>query len=317
MQMSRRYRWVLILLLLACPRQALAIPSDELLNSLEPTGHVNDYAGVLKRSERQALESRCRELQEQTGAQLAIVTLQSLRGGEIEDFTNKLFARWHVGEKGKDNGLMLLVAMDERKSKIEVGYGLEPIIPDVLAGRILDHQLRPEFRQQQYAAGLTAAVDKISELVKKGEPADRAALARSEEPSLGQRLLLVLFLAIFVAVGGLLIGLGLGARQFGAIFPGAMFAGIPMLMGLAAAGLLGPAIHFPVALLVATFGYNQAKNQKPPGGRGYRRSSSGPAVWTWGDSTGSSGGWNSGGGGFSQGWGGVRRRVLRRRRRFE
>jgi uncharacterized protein len=85
------------------------------------------------------------ELRRKTGAQFAVVTLKSLEGGQIDDFANKLFKKWGVGEKGKNNGIMLLVAMQDRKARIEVGYGLEPILPDALAGRVLDEQLFPAF----------------------------------------------------------------------------------------------------------------------------------------------------------------------------
>ena len=245
---------------------------------------------------------RCRQLREKTGAQLAVVTLPSLEGGEIEDFTNKLFAQWKIGREGQDNGILLLVAMEDRQSRIEVGYGLEPIIPDVLAGRILDHKLRPEFRQQKYAAGLTAAVDAVSELVEKGEPADRAELDRENESTLGSQIIFVLFLALFVAIGGFLIGHALGSKQPAALIHGGIFALVPMLIGLAAAGLPALAFHVPVALAMSVIGWNAAKNWRPPSGRGYRSTSS-PTTWNW-DVPSSSGGWTSGGGGFSQGWGG-------------
>ena len=297
-------RAAFLLAVVLCGRAALAIPSDDLLNSLTPTADVNDFAHLLSPAENESLEARCRELRAKTGAQLTVVTLQSLRGGEIEDFANKLFARWKVGQRGKDNGLLLLVAMDERQSRLEVGYGLEPIIPDVLAGRILDHKLRPKFRQQQYAAGLADAIDEISTLVEKGEPADRAALDNVSEQTFGELFVRVMFLALFVAVGGFLLGFGFGNKQAGTILLGAMFAGMPMFIALTAAGILSLLIHIPVAITLAILGWNQAKAVNRPGNRTLRRTVYSPEVWTWGDSSGSSGGWHSGGGGFSQGWGG-------------
>ena len=113
---------------------------------------------------------------ERTGAQFALVTLQSLEGGQIDDFTNKLFAKWGVGEKGKNNGVMLLVAIKDRKARVEVGYGLEPILPDALAGRVLDEQLFPAFKQQRYVRGLSQAVNRIAEIIERGEPAPTASL---------------------------------------------------------------------------------------------------------------------------------------------
>jgi uncharacterized protein len=148
-----------------------ATPSDDLRASLQPTADVNDFAGILSPAEKNALEQRCLELRQRTGGQLAVVVLRSLQGGEVDDFTEKLFRQWGVGQADKKNGVMLLVALDDRKARIEVGYGLEPVLPDALAGRILQQQLFPAFKQQQYGPGLTAAVNRIAEIVEKNEPA--------------------------------------------------------------------------------------------------------------------------------------------------
>src|SRR3954471_15955911 len=147
------------------------LPTDRLLRSLVPTADVNDFAGILKPAERDALEARCKELREKTGAQLAVVTLKSLEGGQIDDFAVKLFKKWGIGQKDKKNGILLLVAIQDRKARIEVGYGLEPILPDALAGRILNEQLFPAFKQKRYADGLTAAVNRIIEIIERNEPA--------------------------------------------------------------------------------------------------------------------------------------------------
>src|SRR6478735_10415841 len=104
-----------------------ALPTDRLLRSLQPTGDVNDFAGILSADQKAALEARCPELREKTGAQLAVVTLKSLEGGQIDDFAVKLFKKWGIGDKDKKNGILLLVAIQDRKARIEVGYGLEPI----------------------------------------------------------------------------------------------------------------------------------------------------------------------------------------------
>jgi uncharacterized protein len=286
--------------LVSCAREAVAIPSDDLLNSLHATGNVNDFAGVLSQTEKDAIEARCRQLSEKTGAQLAVVTLKSLEGGSLEDFTIKLATRWTIGQKGQNNGILLLVAMQEHRSRIEVGYGLEPIIPDVLAGRIVDEQLRPQFRAGQYGAGLLAAVNAIAELVEKGEPADRAALTAQHEGA-GDPFVAVLFLTMFVAVGGLILGAGLEQKMAPAVLFGSVFSGGPMLMGLLIAGLIAPAIHLPIALVMAAIGWHLAENQ-PPTKRRSALSSPGFGGWNWGSIGSSSGGWS--GGGWSSGGGG-------------
>ena len=201
-------------LVLAIVAQAAAIPSDDLLRSLTPTADVNDFAHLLTPAERESLELRAAASSAKKPAP-SLPSSRSLhsRAARSKILRTNCFAQWKIGREGQDNGILLLVAMEDRQSRIEVGYGLEPIIPDVLAGRILDHKLRPEFRQQKYAAGLTAAVDAVSELVEKDEPADRAALDRENESTLGSQIVFVLFLALFVAIGGFLIGHALGSKQ--------------------------------------------------------------------------------------------------------
>lgn len=294
--------WLLVLcLVFTCAGRAKAIPSDDLLKSLTPAADVNDFAGLLSPEEKDALEARCRLLRERTGAQLSVVTLTSLKGGQIDDFANKLFARWGIGQKNKKNGLLLLVAMEERKSRIEVGYGLEPIIPDVLAGRIIDHQLRPYFRNQQYAAGLTAAANAICELVEKGAPADRAALERNKA-SQADLLFAVLITTAILAFGAFIFGIGTGLPDAGATQFGFFLAAIPAFIGFLSAGPSVLLLQVPAAIVGAVLGYQLAKGNGNSFGQ---RSGGNTTGWSWGDYSGSSGGgWSSGGGGFSQSWGG-------------
>ena len=294
---------LLVLALVAGVQDARAIPSDDLLNSLRPTADVNDFAGILSPAEKAAIEARCRELRERTGSQLAVVTLKSLEGGDVVDFSFKLAEKWGIHQKGQKNGMLLLVAMAEHKFWIQVGYDLEPIIPDVLAGRILNDQLRPQFRAGQYGAGLLAATNEIVDRVEKGVPADRAALNRPRDTSSGDAFVAVLFLCLFVGVGGLILGAGLEQKMTPAVMFGSVFSGGPMLMGWVIAGLLGPAIHLPLALLAMAVGWHLAE-QQPPTKKSARSSNPGFGGWNWGNIGTSSGGWSSGGGGFSGDWGG-------------
>jgi uncharacterized protein len=295
------------------PSAALAqreLPTDRLLKSLEPTADVNDFAKILKPEEREALEARCRELREKTGAQLAVVTLKSLEGGQIDDFTVKLFKRWGVGQKEKNNGIMLLVAIEDRKARIEPGYGLEPILPDALAGRILTEQLFPAFKEKRYFDGLKGAVNRIAELIERNEPAATADKGPRKQNEQNALLAAVVFMSIFVAVGAFLGGFGAGARTSGIVLAGLMFAGFPVLIGCVLAAPWAPALHLPLAALFGWMGWRAGSNNSPGNLRRSRRSA-GWDDWSWGSMGGSSG-WSSGGwggssgGGFSGGssWGG-------------
>ena len=143
---------------------AAAFQTDALLEGLQFQALVNDFAGVIG-PEANSIEALLRELEQKTGAQVAVVTLASLDGGEISDFSNRLFERWGIGQTGEDNGALLLAAIEDRQVWIEVGYGLEPIIPDAMAGRILDQAVLPAFRQEQYGVGLGAGAQTLALLI--------------------------------------------------------------------------------------------------------------------------------------------------------
>ena len=289
----------LVLLLCLGSNSAFAdIPADQLLKSLRPSADVNDYANILTGEQTKLLEARCKELRAKSGAQLAVVTVKSLDGGQIDDFANKLFAQWGIGEKGKNNGLLLIVAMEDRKARVEVGYGLEPVLPDALAGRVLNQNLFPAFKQKQYFEGLQASVNRLCEIVEKGEPASAADHFIEEPLGLGEQLLMTGFLSLFVAAGCFVGGIGLRSKMLPIILFGCFFAGIPFLMGFLMAPPIAPIVHVIVGVLMGILGWMFGA-----GGRGSRSSSN----WTWGDGTSgtwSSGDWSSSSGGFSSDWGG-------------
>jgi uncharacterized protein len=287
---------------LACAIARAELPADRLLRSLQPTADVNDFAGILAPGEKESLEERCRKLREKTGAQLSVVTLKSLEGGQVDDFAVKLFKRWGIGQKDQKNGVLLLVAIQDRKARIEVGYGLEPILPDALAGRILNEQLFPAFKQQRYADGLTAAVDRVALIIEKNEPAP----ANLRQP--GDQLTIVPVLTLFVAVGSFVVGAGL-AKRGGCLVPfGLLFIAIPFLIGLNVAFPWAPIVQMPVGLVLGWLGWQagqdnfRRRGQRSPSG--WEWTTPGANTWDWGSSLGNSG-WS--GGGFSGGggdWGG-------------
>lgn len=134
---------------------------DRLLGSLQYEAFVNDQAGILSTNDRQALEKKLSDFNVSTGNELVLVLIPSLQGGQIDDFACRLFAKWALGSKGRDNGLLLLAAIQDRTLRIEVGYGLEGVLPDAACGRIRDEVIVPAFREGQYAAGLNNGVDAL------------------------------------------------------------------------------------------------------------------------------------------------------------
>ena len=124
------------------------------------TGHVNDFANVLDAGTKQQLETILLNFEKRSGAQIAVVTVPSLNDRPVEDYANELFRAWGIGAKSgehKDKGALLLIAPKDRKSRLEVGYGLEGDLPDGLAGEML-RRMRPYFQQQQWSQGLTIGV---------------------------------------------------------------------------------------------------------------------------------------------------------------
>jgi uncharacterized protein len=291
----------LLFALLPCA-PAAAAPFDDLLNSLQPTADVNDFAGILSPQERDALEQRCRQLRERSGAQLAVVVLRSLQGGEIDDFTVKLFQKWGVGQAGQNNGVMLLVALEDRKARIEVGYGLEPILPDALAGRILQQQLFPAFKQQQYAAGLTAAVNRIAEIVERNEPAPADVPDPNRAP-LAAVICFCLFITVWVSPPSIGLGHSLRTKKAIPALVLLIFPGFAMLFANGAGMPWFTQVWIAVCTIAAaTFGYNLKPTFTWSGGGG-----SGTGTgWDW-SAGGGGGSWSGGGfsGGSSGGsWGG-------------
>jgi len=120
----------------------------------EYTGWVNDFANIIPPAQEQRISAICLELSRKTGAQLAVATVKSLEGLTVETYANELFEKWGIGQKGKDNGVLILLSLDERKIWIEVGYGLEPILPDGKVGGILDQYVVPSLSRNDFGNGL-------------------------------------------------------------------------------------------------------------------------------------------------------------------
>lgn len=127
-----------------------------------PPKLVNDYAGVLSKEQVAILEEKLVALDDSTSNQIAVVILKSLDGYEVQEYANKLFRSWGIGNKKTNNGVLILASIDDRKIWIEVGYGLEGAIPDVTASSIYRNEIVPEFKQQNYFRGIDNAVNALA-----------------------------------------------------------------------------------------------------------------------------------------------------------
>jgi uncharacterized protein len=129
----------------------------------QPTGFVNDYAGVMTGEERAALESKISNFEKGTTNEVAVVTIPSLDGDTIENVAQEIFTKWEVGKKDKNNGVLVLVSVGDHESRIHTGYGVEEYLTDVGTRYIQDEVMIPEFRSENYYAGINGGVDKIIE----------------------------------------------------------------------------------------------------------------------------------------------------------
>jgi len=131
------------------------------LEAPEMNGPVNDLAGVLSAEDKASLTDYLTATNDQTGVQVAVLTVKSLEGDSIENFSMNVAKKWKLGQADKDNGALLVVAIDERALRIEVGYGLEGTLTDMQSGLIIRNVIVPYFKSGDYGAGITEGVNKI------------------------------------------------------------------------------------------------------------------------------------------------------------
>ncbi len=208
-------------------------------------GYVNDFAGIISPGDASKIESFAKELEDKTTAQLAVVTIKSAKPEVIETYAVKLFQKWGIGRKGRDNGVLLLVASEDRKVRIETGYGLEGAIPDVLADRIIEGTIIPYFKKGEYSKGIFFGSVSILALVAQEYKVELTGLGdvlRTALPEEGGNLSWTFFLIAFIlTTGGLVFlcrhfalsehsgywysGGGISSRGFGGGIGGGGFGG--------------------------------------------------------------------------------------------
>ena len=142
----------------ALPAVALDVP--------KPTGYVTDLAGMLSSSTKQKLDTFLQRFEASDSTQIVVLTIPSLEGESLEEYSIKVAEAWKIGQKDKDNGALLLISRDDHKIRIEVGYGLEGTLTDLLSGRIIANEITPAFRAGDYDQGIVAGVVAIFKISK-------------------------------------------------------------------------------------------------------------------------------------------------------
>jgi uncharacterized protein len=258
-------------------------------------GHVNDYAGMLSSREAQTLEARLADFERTDSTQIVVLTIPSLDGEDLEDFSIKVAEAWRVGQKGKDNGAILLIAKKEHKIRIEVGRGLEGRLTDLVSGRIIRNDIVPQFKAGDMYGGISKGVAAIMAVVR-GEytASPRGPVHRGAPRSTMSFLQMIVFLFIGCLFLGSLskvaagIGGAVGLPLVAALsFPGIALAVIIIL------GLVGLGIGTLVALFASGVGRG--------GGYGGGFFGGGFGGGSFGGGFGGDGGFSGGGGSFGGG----------------
>lgn len=301
----------------------------------QPQGRVNDFAGVLDEATEAALRGMIDLAEKDSKTEIAVVTVGSLEGRSVEEYAAALFQTWGIGKKGADNGVLVLVCPLERQMRIEVGYGLEGVLPDGLAGSIIRQQFTPAFKEGDYARGLIDGVRRIGEIVRANHVLTAEELQRildaEQADNRPPTWLMTPFFGLFIALGAGALGVGVRTRSAFPLLWGALFGGIPGVMALIPFFNAMLWVLVPLAAIVFAVGYVKGQavmasgSGSGAGSGGGRRaggssssgsrsssdgdswgSSSSGSSWSSGSSSSSSGssfgGGRSGGGGASGSW---------------
>lgn len=126
---------------------------------------VNDYISLLNKEQKSVLTNELQSIEDSVGSQVVVMIIDTLQGMDISEFSNLIANSWGIGRKGYDDGVLIILAMNDRKMRIEVGYGLEKIITDEIAAQIIREEMVPEFKERRFYEGLFAAVTKIKSLI--------------------------------------------------------------------------------------------------------------------------------------------------------
>lgn len=287
---SKRLTAVLLLICCSPFGSALAQSGPNFPNL---TGRVVDQAELLSASDEQTLSEQLAEHEAQTSNQIIVVTVNSLEGYADAEYAQKLGTKWGIGTAEKNNGVVLLVAPNERKVRIEVGYGLEGALPDAIAGQIIRRNILPQFKEQDFSGGIKSGVNSILQAVVGEYKAEPQGAARKDR---GFDFIPLLFIAI-IAIPSLLRKQGL-YRIANAAFPASFVGlGVSVFTSNIIFGLLAAAAIFAGIYI---FNPNAGSAGDGSGRRGRNRENVDDHHHRHGGG-GGGGGFSGGGGGFGGG----------------
>ena len=277
-KLSALLRWCLPLLLLASLWQAGLAQALEAIPPL--TQRVTDLTSTLTAEQQAGLEARLQAFEQQKGSQIAILIVPTTQPEDIAQYSIRAVEAWKLGREKQDDGVLILLAKNDRKMRIEVGYGLEGAIPDVTAKRIISDVMAPYFRQGDFYGGLNAAVERIAALIDGEALPAPPQQARGGEHDWGDMLPILLF-------GGLIAGAMLRAvlvSFFGGVATGDLIGSAVWILG---GGLIMALVLAFIAFVVTLAGIGSLGGFGGYGGGGF--------------GGGSGGGFSGGGGGFGGG----------------
>jgi uncharacterized protein len=208
------------------------------------TGRVVDQAGIIPPAEESALDAKLAALEAATTDQFVVVTLKSLEGTDIADYGYQLGRHWGIGQKDKNNGVLLIVAPNERSVRIEVGYGLEGDLTDAVSRLIIENAILPKFRSGDMAAGIAAGADDVIKVLSGDAPAFKEkAAAKRDAPSGGDGAWFPVVFFLFVVVIIILSNIGRRRRRRGpwgwVVGPGSFGSGSGWSGGSSGGGFSG------------------------------------------------------------------------------
>lgn len=289
MTLSRLYA---ILAWLLCALGSCAFAQDALVGVPPLNAPVTDLSATLDAGQVASLNAELRAFEQRKGSQVAVLIVPTTKPEPIEQYAMRVAEQWKLGRKKVDDGAILVVAKNDRAVRIEVGYGLEGVLNDATAKRIIDDVIVPRFRQNDFNGGIAAGTASIMKVID-GEPLPAPARRSGDEEPAGWKQMLPVALIASVVLGGVLRAV-LGRLAGAAVTGGVVGVAAWLLAGTAAIGIVAAVLGF---LFTLVGGGRMGGLYLGRGGGGW---SAGGGLGGWGGGRGG-GGWSGGGGGFGGG----------------